>query len=181
MRILGHREIEWWARKHTALAPGTQPVSQAASSLSFRSRGDESIIGGVPSVTVFTKEMHEMHGVGAGGGNRPQPSLRIFITAVTLVIRPLINMHMFSQVTCLADLRTTVGFALCKNQWSGILISFLRIHFNLSPSKFYYGWAEHGRAGWIFSKTLNFLNHTVYIIYICNVLKTSYLLWVSPL
>lgn len=51
---LGRREVGRGAPGHTALAPGTEPGSQAVSPSSSQSRGKGSIKGGIPGITAFT-------------------------------------------------------------------------------------------------------------------------------
>lgn len=54
---------------------------------------EESLKEGTASIKTVQKEMH---GVGTGEGNETQPSLNcFFITAITLIIWPLVNMHLF--------------------------------------------------------------------------------------
>lgn len=73
LRMLRHGEVQEWGRGHTLCLLGTT-VSQAMtlSSLSFKSSRESSMKQGISSVSTVTKEMH---GIGAGEGNKTQSSL----------------------------------------------------------------------------------------------------------
>lgn len=86
----------------TSLGSWDRAREPAASPSSFQSSGKGSIKGGVPGITPFTAAQ-ELHGV--GGGGVPNPA-RVFLS------RPRRHLPLFSQLTCLADLRTTAGSVL---------------------------------------------------------------------
>lgn len=94
---LGRREAERGAPGHTALAAGTEPGSQAVSASSSQARGK----GRVRGIPGFHRRVGAARG---GGGGGPSPAECFY--------PGLAGICLFSQLTCLAGLRTTVGSVL---------------------------------------------------------------------